>query len=184
MTQDRSLQKLPTSGLARKVENLLGKSLPATVPECEESLKAMVVIDFMAYAQKVTTKKMDLITYEKIFKVFCKSFSSLSIGYSCMDIVFDLFLQQKIKQAERSRSASSVLFLQSESIDTNISISKQQLPVQKDRFWPSLNNKMKFQQAFIDWMTSHCQSDFLVFLVVLMLKTSPLVYGNPVVVTQ
>ena len=134
MTQDRSLQKLPTSGLARKVENLLGKSFPATVPECEESLKAMVVIDFMAYAQKVTTKKMDLITYEKIFKVFCKSFSSLSIGYSRMDIVFDLFLQQRIKQAERSRSASSVLFLQSESIDTNISISKQQLPVQKDRF--------------------------------------------------
>ena len=51
MTQDRSLQKLPTSELARKMENLLGKSFPATVPECEEGLKAMVVIDFMAYAQ-------------------------------------------------------------------------------------------------------------------------------------
>ena len=33
-----------------------------------------------------------------------------------------------------------------------------------DRFWPSSDNKMKFQQAFIDWMTFHCQSNIPVFL--------------------
>ena len=60
---------------------------------------------------------MDLITYEDFFKVLWKPFSSLSIGCSCMDIAFDLKLQQSIKQAERSR------------IDTNISSTKQQLPV-------------------------------------------------------
>ena len=82
----------------------------------------------MAYARKVPTKKMDLITYEKIFEVLWKSFSSLSIGCSRIDIVFDLYLQQSIKQAERSRRSKS------ESININISNSKQQLPVEKDRF--------------------------------------------------
>ena len=46
----------------------------------EERLKEMVVIDFMAYARKVATKKMNLISYEDFFKVFWKTFSSFSIG--------------------------------------------------------------------------------------------------------
>ena len=75
-----------------------------------------------------------------------------------MDIVFDLYLEQSIKQAERSRRSKL------EPIDTNISSNKQQLPVEMDRFWASSDNKMKFQQAFIDWMTFHCQSNIPVFL--------------------
>ena len=74
LTKDGSLRKSPKSELAREVKNLLGESCPTTVPESEERLKAMVVIDFMAYACKVTTKKMNLITYEDFFKVLWKIF--------------------------------------------------------------------------------------------------------------
>ena len=137
---------------------LLGKSCPATVPESKERLKAMVVIDFMVYARKVTTKKMNLITYKDFFKVLWKTFSSLYIGCNCMDIVFDLYLEQSIKQSERSKRSKL------EPIDTNISSNRQQLPVEMDRFWASSYNKMKFQQAFIDWITFHCQSNIPVFL--------------------
>ena len=94
---------------------LLGESCPATVPESKERLKAMVVIDFMVYARKVTTKKMNLITYKDFFKVLWKTFSLLSIGYNRIAIVFDLYLKQSIKQAERSRRSKL------EPIDTNIS---------------------------------------------------------------
>ena len=66
-----------------------------------------------------------------------------------MDIVFDLYLEQSITKAERSRRSKL------EPIDTNISSSKQQLPVEMGRFWASSDNKMKFQQAFIEWMTFH-----------------------------
>ena len=66
-----------------------------------------------------------------------------------MDIVFDLYLEQSITKAERSRRSKL------EPIDTNISSNKQQLPVEMDRFWASSDNKMKFQQAFIEWMTFH-----------------------------
>ena len=75
-----------------------------------------------------------------------------------MDIVFDLYLEQSITKAERSRRSKL------EPIDTKISSNKQQLPVEMDRFWASSDNKMKFQQAFIDWMTFHCESNIPVFL--------------------
>ena len=75
-----------------------------------------------------------------------------------MDIVFDLNLEQSIKQADRSKRSKL------EPIDTNISSNKQQLLVEMDRFWASSDNKMKFQQAFIDWMTFHCESNIPVFL--------------------
>ena len=75
-----------------------------------------------------------------------------------MDIVFDLYLEQSIKQSERSRRSKL------EPIDTNISSNRQQLTVEMDRFWASSDNKMKFQQAFIDWITFHCQSNIPVFL--------------------
>ena len=105
LTQDGRLRK---SELTREVKNLLRESCPATAPEFEESLKGMVIIDFMVYDRKMSNKKY---------------FSSLSIGCSCMDIAFDLNLQQSIKQAEKSRKINS------EPIDTNISSTKQQLPV-------------------------------------------------------
>ena len=72
LTKDGSLRKSPKSELAREVKNLLGESCPVTVPESES--KAMVVIDFIAYARKVVTKKMSLITYEDFFKVLWKIF--------------------------------------------------------------------------------------------------------------
>ena len=112
----------------------------------------------MAYARKVATKKMNLITYKDFFKVLWKTFSSLYIGCNCMDIVFDLYLEQSIKQSERSKRSKL------EPIDTNISSNRQQLPVEMDRFWASSYNKMRFQQAFIDWITFHCQSNIPVFL--------------------
>ena len=102
---------------------------------------------------------MNLITYKDFFKVLWKTFSLLSIGCNRMDIVFDLYLEQSIKQAERSRRSKLL------PIDTNISSNKQQLPVEIDRFWASSDNERKFQQAFIDWMTTfHCQSNIPVFL--------------------
>ena len=158
LTKDGSLWQSLKSELAREVKNLLGESYPATVTESEERLKAMVVIDFMAYPRKVATKKMNLITYKDFFKVLWKTFSSLYIGCNCMDIVFDLYLEQSIKQSERSKRSKL------EPIDTNISSNRQQLPVEMDRFWASSYNKMKFQQAFIDWITFHCQSNIPVFL--------------------
>ena len=64
----------------------------------------------------------------------CKHFvlpekrSLLSIGCNRIDIVFALYLEQSIKQTERSRRSKL------ESIDINISETKQKLPVEMDRY--------------------------------------------------
>ena len=112
----------------------------------------------MAYAQKVPIKKMNLVGYEDLLSALWKTFSSLSKGCTRIDIVFDIYLQQSIKQGERNRKSKL------EPVETNISTIKQQLPVEIDRIWSSSDNKMKFQQAFTKWMTSNGQSDVPVYL--------------------
>ena len=94
------------------------------------------------------TKKKNLISYKDFFKLLWKTL--VSIGCNRINIVFDVSLEQSIKQDELSGRSKL------EPIDTNISSNKQQLLVEMDRFFTSSDNKMKFQQTFIDWMTFHC----------------------------
>lgn len=158
LTKDGDLRKSPKSELSRELKKLLDEPCPTDVPE--SNLKTALVIDFMAYARKIPPKKMKLLTFEDFFKVLWQIFSTLSKGYSRMDIVFDVYLRQSIKEGERSRRSKS------DPIETNIATTKQQIPVEMDRFWGSSENKMKFQQAFAKWLSSEYQSgvDFPVFL--------------------
>ena len=112
----------------------------------------------MAHARKIPTKKMMLATYEDFFKALWRTFSSLSKGCFRIDIVFDTYLRHSIKQGERNRRSEL------DPIETNITSVKQQLPVEMDRFWPSSENKMKFQQSFIKWACCNCVSEVPIYL--------------------
>ena len=72
LTKDGELQKSPKSELARELENLLEMPCPVEIPDSD--LKSVIVIDFIAYAQKVSTKKMMLTTYEDYFKALWRTF--------------------------------------------------------------------------------------------------------------
>ena len=154
LTKDGELRKSPKSELARELKNLLEKPCPVEIPDSD--LKSVVVIDFMAYARKISTKKMMLATYEDFFKALWRTFSSLSKG--CSRIVFDVYLRHSIKQGERNRRSKL------DPIETNITSVKQQLPVEMDRFWSSSENKMKFQQSFIKWACCNCVSEVPIYL--------------------
>ena len=75
-----------------------------------------------------------------------------------IDIIFDVYLRHSIKQGERNRRCKE------DPIETNIGTSKQKLPVDMDRFWASLDNKMRFQQAFIKWVQENHVGDMPVYL--------------------
>ena len=135
LTKDGELRKSLKSELARELKNLLEKPCPVEIPDSD--LESVVVIDFMAYARKISTKKMMLATYEDFFKALWRTFSSLSKGCSGIDIVSDVYLRHSIKQGERNRRSKL------DPIETNITSVQQQLPVEMDRFWPSSENKMK-----------------------------------------
>ena len=76
--------------------------MPCPVEIPDSDLKSVIVIDFMAYARKVPTKKMMLTAYEDYFKALWRIFSSLSKDCSRIDIVFDAYLRHSIKQGERN----------------------------------------------------------------------------------
>ena len=145
------MRKSLKSEFATELKTLLEEPSPTNVPET--SMKTAIVIDFMVYARKVPVKKMNLVCYEDLLGALWKTFSSLSKGSTRIDIVFDLYPQQSIKQGERNQRRKL------EPIETNISTIKQQLPVEMDRFWSSSDSKVKFQQPFFKWMTSNGQSD-------------------------
>ena len=156
LTKDGNLRKSQKSELAREMKNMIEKECQSTVPE--SNLKSIIVIDFMAYARKIPTKKMNLKTYKDFYNVLWNTFSNLLKSPSRIDIIFDLYLQQSIKEDERSRRSKN------EPIDTKIMSLQQQLPIEMDRFWSSSDNKMRFQQSFISWMISNCDSEIPVFL--------------------
>ena len=133
LTKDGELRKSLKSELARELKNLLEKPCPVEIPDSD--LKSVVVIDFMAYARKISTKKMMLATYEDFFKALWRTFSSLSKGCSQIDIDSDVYLRHSIKQGERNQKSKLDL------IETNITSVKQQLPIEMDRFWSSSKKK-------------------------------------------
>ena len=156
LTKDGELRKSPKSELARELKNLLEKPCPVEIPDSD--LKSVVVIDFMAYARKISTKKMMLATYEDFFKALWRTFSSLSKGCSQIDIVFDVYLRHSIKHGERNRRSKL------DPIETSITSVKQQLAVEMDRFWSPLENKLKFQQSFIKYKCCNCVSEVPIYL--------------------
>ena len=105
LTKDGELWKLLKSELARELKNLLEKLCPVEIPD--SNLKS-VVIDFMAFARKIPTKKMMLATYEDFFKALWRTFSSLSKGCSWINIVFNVYLRHSIKQGERNRRVNLI----------------------------------------------------------------------------
>ena len=106
------MRKSLKSEFATELKTLLEEPSPTNVPET--SMKTAIVIDFMVYARKVPVKKMNLVCYEDLLGAFWKTFSFLSKGSTRIDIVFDLYPQQSIKQGERNRRRKL------EPIETNI----------------------------------------------------------------
>ena len=79
-------------------------------------------------------------------KHFWATFTKPTSGYARMNIIFDLYITYSIKETERKRRNTV------EGINTNISGSEQQLPIDIKKFWTVNENKMKFQQFFIYWL--------------------------------
>ena len=64
-----------------------------------------------------------------------------------MDIIFDLYLDQSIKEYKRNCRNKS------DGIVTAINEMDQPLPIEMDRFLPSTENKVRLQQFFMKWLS-------------------------------
>ena len=102
LTKDEFLRKPAKSELAKENLKDVKKYYPAQVP-ANSNNKSMIAVDFMAYARKVPVKKLKLKTYEDFAKNLWNTFTALSKDWERMDIVFDLYLSNSIKNHERTR---------------------------------------------------------------------------------
>ena len=62
-----------------------------------------------------------------------------------------------------------------EGISTNIFGSEQQFPIDTKKIWAVSENKMKFQQLFIDWLTKNYSESIPFYLGGLHLRELPTV---------
>ena len=99
-----------------------------------------VIIDFMAYARKLSIKKQNLKTYNDFFICLWSTFSFLFKSRNQVDIVFDVYREKTIKESERRWRTTG------EGIETIISGFDQPPPVEIDQFWSVSRNKTALQQ--------------------------------------
>ena len=153
LMQDGYLRKPTKSEFSREIEHKLVVPPPFEVPVLSKRIKTAIVIDFMAYARRVLVKKFKLNTYEYLFNNVWKTLCYLSRDCCRIDIVFDLYLKDSVKQYERERRSKA------DPTNTVIRRSDQPLPVEMDRFWASCENKVPFQQFFMKWITENYTDD-------------------------
>ena len=102
--------------------------------------------------------KLKLKTFGDFVKHLWQTFSHLSRGCSRLDIIFDLYIEQSIKEHERERRSKT------DGINTEINRRDQPLPVDMNRFWSSTTNKVRLQQFFINWVCDNYKDQRPVYL--------------------
>ena len=147
LTKDDSLCKHKNSELTTEVKKPFKKECLFEVLMCNK--KATLVVYFMAYARNLQMGKAKLKTYRDMVKHLWNTFTKLASDYERIDITFDLCIIYGIKDTKCNRRNAV------EGVSTNIFGSEQQLPINTKIFSPVGENKMKFQQFFIDWLTKN-----------------------------
>ena len=66
-----------------------------------------VIIDFMAYARKVSIKKQNLKTYNDFFISFWSTFRFLFKSCNQVDTVFDVYKENSIKASEQRQRTTN-----------------------------------------------------------------------------
>ena len=146
LTKDGYLRKSPKSELAQVLKSHISE-MPSEVLGAE--IPSALIIDFMAYCRKVPVKKLQLKTYADFARHLWGTFQRLSTSSQRIDIIFDLYLDQSIKEGERNRRNQGF-------VETTIKQLNLTLPIDMDKFWDSASNKMQLEQIFIEWiMTSY-----------------------------
>ena len=158
LTKDDYLRKSEKSELVRELEKKLATASPISVPFDNTNESSVIVIDFMAYSRRVPIKKLNLTSFKDLFETLLHTFEQLSKHCTRIDIVFDLYLKDSLKEYERMRRSKV------DPIETLIVRYDQPLPVEIDRFWASSTNKTKLQKTFIQWIINNFNLSTPVYL--------------------
>ena len=110
----------------------------------------MLVIDFMAYARKIKVK--DLST-----RCLLNIFESLRGRSIRIDIIFDVYCPRSIKYSQRVHRAGTNV------VQFSISSENQKLPADIKSVWICSENKLRWQQFFLEYSLCHYQGNTVFF---------------------
>ena len=143
--QGHRLKKPDKSSLTREIVGKLPKQFQNVQGGAD-----MVIIDFMAFIRKLPFKKLKLQTYGDLAATLMERIMSNAVGSSRIDIIFDVYQQNSIKDGERAARAAA------QGITISIKKDIQSLPVDMTLFWDSMENKIQLQRYFMTWMIRNC----------------------------
>ena len=106
-----------------------------------------VVFDFMALVRKVPIKKMELKTYGELASALQDLILNRTHTAARVDVVFDVYCRYSPKCGERTARGAN-----SSAITVAIKKDAQNLPVNMELFWNSMDNKIALQKYFQQWM--------------------------------
>ena len=133
-----------------ELKNTLRKSVLACPSKVSNSSMIVAVkVDFMGHARKGPIKKLNLRTCHNLTSHLWNSFIQIYESATRIDIVFDLYILNSIKNDERDRRGP---------------IAEQILPAEMDLFWALSENKIVFQQFFIEWCVKNHSNDKPIYL--------------------
>ena len=84
--------------MATELKSMITNNIPTHLRPTDHHRN--VIIDFMAYARKVSIKKPNLKTYNDFFISFWSTFSFLFKSCNQVDTVFDVYKENNIKASE------------------------------------------------------------------------------------
>ena len=85
--------------LMSELKSMMPEKAPTTLPQTNH--QRAIIIDFMAYARKVPTKKLKLGTYNDFYNNLRKRFTSLATSCRRIDIIFDVYIDHSVKASEQ-----------------------------------------------------------------------------------
>ena len=112
----------------------------------------------MGRCRKVPIKTLKMKTYQDLVNHLWDMFKYVSKDSSRIDIIFDSYFKQSVKQLERDRRSFD------QAIGVKIASACQKLPIEMENFWSSSNNKIQLQQMFIDRFISTSNYHIPVYL--------------------
>lgn len=136
-------------------KSVLSRELISKVPKQQQNIQLrnsdidMTVVDFMGVVRKLPVKKLNLKTYGDLASALKNEIVDKSRGSSRIDIIFDVYRTYSTKHSERSGRCNTG----TGGITVSIKDEKQNLPVNMDLFWDSMENKSQLQMFFMNWMS-------------------------------
>ena len=107
---------------------------------------------------KVPNKKLNLRTYHDLASHLRNTIIQIYESTTRIDIVFNLYILNSSKNNERDRRGSI------NGIRTSIYSAEQIFPVEMNLFWALSENKITFQQFFIEWCVKNHSDDKTIYL--------------------